>query len=503
MGFFVLEHGGRHLSRSALVRFTFGASPNHGFFHARLYNLISSPAPPGEVTDLSAYFAEHQPDLIIEGPKAMLKQRIEDAKQAVKQEQRKTAVGSQLRLSVGNQDTAPLCAPGVTWSAVGASFSAGLTIFADDNIWPALQRCLAASDWRGSIIRDSPQWVTVGCVDDHCLLALIRTLRAWREQDLLPADLRFRQWTLEYSHASPDSCCLISVQNGVIRSYSTTATARHIAAEISEDPLRRYLKAKQIAADVHISGVGPERRLEICGDVERLQGTTIFLTGLPPNRHEVFSVSFNATGPAADASLTTSLPPEPAAGDPDTAMQAAGPAADDSLETPIPPEAVAGDPDTVMQAPLSSDQVTRPLPHEAAPEGRAEQASRSTSDNGRERSPRGSSFRFVSGEVMRAPACATSSAAQPAAGLSLEQLSKPTELIRLLTPVSRPGTGGSSKCIRECWEGIKVDDEARIEKIVVTPTPRTTESYSYLMLSHPLAPEANVHRQDEQKHTPS
>ena len=312
---FVLEHEGRLLSRSALVRVTFGASPNHGFFHARLDSLISSPAPPGEVTDLSAYFAEDQPDLIIEGPKAMLKQRIEDAKQAVKQEQRKTAVGSQLRLSVGNQDTAPLCAPGVTWSAVGASFSAGLTIFADDNIWPALQRCLAASDWRGSIIRDSPQWVTVGCVDDHCLLALIRTLRAWREQVLLPADLRFRLWTLEYSHHSPDRCCLILVQNGVIWSYSTTATARHIAAEISEDPLRRYLKAKQIAADVHISGVGPERRLEICGDVERLQGTTIFLTGLPPNRHEVFSVSFNATGPAADASLTTSLPSEAAAGD--------------------------------------------------------------------------------------------------------------------------------------------------------------------------------------------
>ena len=99
-------------------------------------------------------------------------------------------------------------------------------------------------------------------------------------------------------------------------------------------------------------------------------------------------------------------------------MPAAGPAADDSLETAAPPEAVAGDPDTVMQDPLSSYQVTRPLPHEAPPEGRAEQASRSASDNGRERSPRGTPFRFVSGEVIRAPACATSSAAQPAAGLS-------------------------------------------------------------------------------------
>ena len=80
--------------------------------------------------------------------------------------------------------------------------------------------------------------------------------------------------------------------------------------------------------------------------------------------------------------------------------------------------------------------------------------------------------------------------------LLLDCLAEPTEAVRLLERCSRPGRG-------ECWKGIRLADEFRIDDVNVQPTLcEPVSGYSYLELQHGQAPLALLNKRKKSKHIP-
>ena len=78
--------------------------------------------------------------------------------------------------------------------------------------------------------------------------------------------------------------------------------------------------------------------------------------------------------------------------------------------------------------------------------------------------------------------------------LPLDCLAEPTEAVRLRERYSRPGRG-------ECWKGIRLADEFRIDDVDVQPTLcEPVSGYSYLKLQHDQAPLALLSKRKKSKH---
>ena len=447
------------LPNHVLAKFSFGDSNQNGLFHVHHAQSDDlSGIDPSYIVDLSAAMDEDAIDtldVIVEGNKLALKHRMKATGNTRKHSQRKSDVGVQLRLSCDTTALQAIGSSDMTWHKIGSRYPAGLSIRLADGMWPELHPLLARSHWQGSVAR-SDRWVTVGCSTAQEVDALLHHLREWRESGRISHDIRFRRWEIEATTLSSPTGVLSYVGNGVLRASSLSATARNIPGCLKEADIQRFLRARQITPDFSIYSERGQLCLEVRGDVQWMQGRTEYIKWGGSILKLSFDKPVSAT-PALDA-----FAPGKAAPNAHTSAMPFAPSSEVGISDPA--------------EPMSSG-----------------------AKRGRSRSSKGSSSStFVAGNVVKAPLLKPPpDNAQP--GIPLVQGSEPTTAIRLLTRDVLPGD-------RECWSGIRLTDEVRIDAIKVIPKPVSRETsrghIDYLQLRDSLAKEANVYQGQESKHIP-
>ena len=482
---FVLEHNGVVLRTTSLVRFHMTQdSTGNGYFHTKRDDLLDIGPGASDIIDITACaLPQHDDDYIIEGPKDPLQHRVKTGnaqkREIIKQSQRKTDVGIQIRASAPTAALKQLCCKDSTSFRVGATYSAGVTLFLPDGVWAELQPLLATSIWQHHIVRETPKWVTVGGDDNDDILQILGDLRQWREDQKLSKDLLYRRWEIE-AHA-PSCTFLVSVGHGVVKPEEDVVVATNIDGGITHDMIRRYLKLANIDADIAtFSSVSGHRHVELRGDVAKLRGRPVMFL----SNGKRYSLDFSGQDPQA-ARFDFELPDasDPATSDPVSPADASQPVSPEV--PPMPPaEAQTAGPD---RASRGSRERSRSRDDNSRDDDNAPAASRTTL--------------FEVGDVLRVPLIprkhpSDNEVLPRTEGLPLDCLAEPTEAVRLLERCFRPGRG-------ECWKGIRLTDEFRIDDVDVQPTLcEPVSGYSYLKLQHEQAPLALLNKRKKSKHIP-
>ena len=223
---FLFEHEGISQSRSALVRFILRSSPQGGFFHSRYDDLVPDNSDDLSVFEMHMDVDKTSVEMVVEGERAALRNRLGQHKNVRKQGQRKSAVGVLLRVSCKQSDAPTFCSNDTTSFTVGSVHHAGITLYLTEGLWPELHACLKASKWCSSVCRESSYWATIGCADSSDLQDLVGHLRTWRANSVINNDVYYRRWELEHAEDTPDELCLLSVQNGTLRASNDTVIVR-------------------------------------------------------------------------------------------------------------------------------------------------------------------------------------------------------------------------------------------------------------------------------------
>ena len=213
---FLFEHEGISQSRSALVRFILRSSPQGGFFHSRYDDLVPDNSDDLSVFEMHMDVDKTSVDMVVEGERAALRNRLGQHKNVRKQGQRKSAVGVLLRVSCKQSDAPTFCSNDTTSFTVGSVHHAGITLYITDGLWPELHACLKTSKWCSSVCRESSHWATIGWADCNDLQDLVRHLRTWRANSAISHDVYYRRWELEHAADTSDELCLLSIQNGTL-----------------------------------------------------------------------------------------------------------------------------------------------------------------------------------------------------------------------------------------------------------------------------------------------
>ena len=148
---FSFEHAGICQSRSALVRFILTSTPQGGFFHSRYDDLVPDPSDDLSVFEMPMDVDKTYVDMVVEGARDVLRQRLGQNKQVRKQGQRKSAVGVLIRVSCKQADAPTFCSNDTTSFTVGSAHHAGITLYLTDELWPELHACLKTSKWNSAL----------------------------------------------------------------------------------------------------------------------------------------------------------------------------------------------------------------------------------------------------------------------------------------------------------------------------------------------------------------
>ena len=445
---YTLEHEGWKLLNSALARFRIAPlDAQNGFLEVIMDNMCASTMD-CEMEDLdSRPEVPSDTEIIVEGHREVLRARlnqqvISEGACIVKRSQRKSKAvedGVQLRISGPSDVIETIRSNDTVSSAVGATYSAGVTVFLEEKLWPALFSCLAGSIYSTQVVHESPKWLTIGCGAED-LEQLLCDLRSWRETQDIPSDFSYRRWEVECPPSAEHPAALLYVGHGTMSAHSHRAVASNVAGRISIPAIKQYLKHRNIDASVSISDNLGTSCVELQGDVQRLQGT---------------SVAWQWKG--VQYAMTF-----------DPAEQA--PAAKDVAEATA---EKAGSPGTETGLADSHER------HEAI---RVEDSTRD-----RSRSP----LRHKAGDIVRVPLLPRSDQVKPDPGLPLDPVHEPTAAVKLLEV-------RQDKDFGDVWTGIRVHDELAAEKVLVEP--KETHAGRYLQLTHALAPEVRLNSNKCSKH---
>ena len=446
---FLFEHAGISKSRSALVRFIFRPSPQGGFFHSRYDDLVPDDSDDFSVFEMPMDVDSTYVDMVVEGERAALRNRLGQNKHVRKQGQRKSAVGVLLRVSSTHPDASTFCSNDTTSFTVGSVHHAGITLYLTNGLWPELHACLKTSKWRSSVCRESSHWATIGCDDCNDLQDLVRHLRTWRANSAIRQDVYCRRWEIEHAEDTPDELCLLSVQNGTLRASNDIVIVRTDGCEsgndgrINYDVLHQLLTTAQISAEISIIE-GRDRRIEIRGEVNALVNCTKYVR-IPPSRKPIKLIFARPADVAA--------PPQPR-----ESMQPPDLQHSTSVGMPAPDDAPA----TAAEAPAAGKRLYHGTPF--------------TPGNGSR-----------SGEIVRVPLLSATQTSTPESDATHAAPHFSTTAVRLLDRFFSAEKGFY-------WTGIRVADEARISGIQISPHECSIGKYDYFKVEHDLAPAAKVHK---------
>ena len=449
---FTFEHEGWQLLNSALVRFSLGQlHAQNGFIEVRTDDMCAS-IHDSVMEDLDAgNDVSSETEIVVEGDRALLQERLKQQTTQVpgihKRSQRKSKAvvdGLQLRLAGPLDAIVRVRADDTVSSVVGASYTAGVTVFLDDGLWSELFRCLAGSIYSTDIVHESPKWLTIGCGTDD-LDQLLADLRNWRETNVITRDFRYRRWEVECPASEGNASVLLHVGNGIMSARSRRAVASHVAGRISIPAIQQYLKHRNLTADVSISDNFGSSYVELQGDVQILQGTSIAWRWRGTN----YAMTFDPPDLAAEATSAK------------TPLQA---------HSDVPPEEAA-----------PGDSPQRPTPN--AKQRRVEASAEADQPATQHRV----------GDIVRVPLMPREDSTTPDPGLPLDPVHEPTAAVKLLEMRHDNDFG-------VVWTGIRVQDELVAEQVHIEP--KEVHQGRYLQLKHALAPEVRLNSNKCSKHFP-
>ena len=447
---FVLEHEGWRLLNSALVRFQIAPLDVHnGFLQVQMDNLCVSVLD-SEIEDLDSGTAfPSEPEIVVEGPRDVLKERIKQqassqGKGIYKRSQRKsTAVadGLQLRLSGSNDAIENIRSNDTVSSVVGASFSAGVTVYVEGDLWSELFSCLAGSIYSTQVVHESPKWITIGCGSED-LEQVLLDLRGWRESSAISNDFHYRRWEVECPAGQEHDAVLLHVGNGTIYASSHRAVAYNVAGRISIPAIKQYLKHRNITADIAISDHQGASCVELYGEVQILQGTSVGWKW----QGTTYALTFEPADSQSGVSAVTT-----------------------SAHTQLDPSPIETDPDA-GQVRTESGQINAP----------------ESVDNHH--------TLYHVGDVVRVPLMPRGDSVKTDPGLPLDPVHEPTAAVKLLEV-------HQDKALGAVWTGIRVQDELAVEGFQPIQ-PKEVHKGRYLQLTHALAPDVRLHSNKRSKHYP-
>ena len=168
---FTLEHEGWKLLNSALVRFRIAQlNVQNGFFEVTMDNMCASTLDCA-MEDLDACPAVPSDiEIIVEGHRENLREWLKQQAtyqrtcivKRVSENRRlsKTECNSGFRALLMSSRKFALT---TRFPRPLAPLSAGVTVFLEEQLWPALFRCLAGSIYSTQVVHESPKWLAIGC----------------------------------------------------------------------------------------------------------------------------------------------------------------------------------------------------------------------------------------------------------------------------------------------------------------------------------------------------
>ena len=185
-------------------------------------------------------------DVVVEGTQCALESALSDMRKTgctvMREHKRKTAIGFMHRLSVCNRGLARIAelGAGLIFSLPTAQYYFGVTFYCGDELQAEIIAVLSQSDYRGSVVHESPKWITVGCCDEVSCTTLIHELQHWRVVGEISSDFQFRQWKCTASTTTEGGFTCVP-KFGVISVQRDSVIAECVHGRLTAADVRAFL----------------------------------------------------------------------------------------------------------------------------------------------------------------------------------------------------------------------------------------------------------------------